>query len=192
MSYAQYNTAATLIGIGICIVQAGIFSGLNLGIFSVSRLRLEVESAGGNEHARKLLRLRAKSNLTLATILWGSVANNVLLTLLSESILAGLGAFLFSTVAITLLGEVIPQAYFSRNAMRLAGRFAGFLKFYELLLFAVAKPTELLLNGWLGPENTNFFREQDFHALLSMHAQAVSSDIGRLESYRRPELSRSR
>ena len=60
--------------------------------------------------------LRANSNFTLATILWGNVATNVLLTLLSESVLAGVGAFVFSTVVITFLGEIIPQAYFSRNA----------------------------------------------------------------------------
>jgi metal transporter CNNM len=37
------------------------------------------------------------SNLTLATVLWGNVTINVLLTLLSDSVLAGLGAFAFST-----------------------------------------------------------------------------------------------
>jgi len=35
----------------------------------------------------------------------GNVATNVLLTLLSESVLAGVGAFVFSTVAITFLAR---------------------------------------------------------------------------------------
>jgi metal transporter CNNM len=96
--------------ISLCIIQTGIFSGLNLALFSVSRLRLEVEAAGGNPDAAKLYALRADSNFALATIIWGNVATNVLLTLLSESVLAGFGAFLFSTVVITLLGEILPQA----------------------------------------------------------------------------------
>jgi CBS domain containing-hemolysin-like protein len=48
----------------------------------------------------------------LATILWGNVGINVLLTMLSDSVLTGLGAFLFSTIAITVIGEITPQAYF--------------------------------------------------------------------------------
>jgi hypothetical protein len=39
--------ALTWIGIAFCIAQSAFFAGLNLAIFSVSRLRLEVEAAGG-------------------------------------------------------------------------------------------------------------------------------------------------
>jgi metal transporter CNNM len=61
-----------------------------------------VEAEGTD--AVKMLGLRADSNFTLATILWGNVATNVLLTLLSESVLAGVGAFVFSTVNAILSG----------------------------------------------------------------------------------------
>lgn len=181
MTQPTYIHVAVWIGIALCVVQAGIFSGLNLAVFSISRLRLEVEAAGGNKDAAKLLTLRTDSNFTLATIIWGNVATNVLLTLLSASILAGLAAFLFSTVVITVLGEIIPQAYFSRNALRIAARFVGFLKFYQVVLFAVAKPTALFLNWWLGPEAIALFRERDVRALLSRHAGAAGTDLGRLE-----------
>jgi metal transporter CNNM len=110
--------AVTWLGIALCVVQTGMFSGLNLAVFSISRLRLEVEAAGGNAYALKLLDLRKDANLTLATILWGNVATTVLLTLLSGSILTGGAAFVFSTIVITMLGEIVPQAYFSRNALR--------------------------------------------------------------------------
>ncbi|MEJ2379105.1 MAG: CNNM domain-containing protein, partial [Pseudolabrys sp.] len=171
----------TWIGIILCIGQAGIFSGLNLAVFNVSRLRLEVEAAGGNAGAAKLLALRADANLLLATILWGNVAANVLLTLLSESVLAGVGAFIFSTFVITLLGEIFPQAYFSRNAIRVAGVFKPMLDFYRVLLYPLAKPTAMLLNFWLGPEGLVLFRERDFRALMSKHVEA-ETDVGRLEA----------
>jgi CBS domain containing-hemolysin-like protein len=100
------------IGIACCITQSAIFSGLNLAIFSISKLRLEVEAASGNREAVQLLALRQDSNFTLATVLWGNVTINVLLTLLSNSVLAGIGAFAFSTIVITLFGEIVPQAYF--------------------------------------------------------------------------------
>ncbi len=182
MAPLPYANVAVSVGIVFCIVQTGIFSGLNLAIFSVSRLRLEVEAAGGNSDAAKLLGLRADSNFALTTIIWGNVATNVLLTLLSKSIFAGVGAFIFSTVAITFLGEIIPQAYFSRNALRIAARFSPFLKFYQVVLFGVAKPTALFLNWWLGPETIALFRERDFRALMSKHVEAVDTDVGSVEA----------
>ena len=83
------------VGIAFCIIQSAIFSGLNLALFSVSKLRLEVEAAGGNRDAISSLGLRKDSNLTLSAVLWGNVTINVLLTLLSDSVLAGIGAFAF-------------------------------------------------------------------------------------------------
>jgi len=169
------------IGVGLSITQGGLFSGLNLAVFSLSRLRLEVESAGGNRNALAVLALRRDSNLTLATILWGNVAANVMLTLLSASVLAGVVGFFFSTVVITCLGEIAPQAYFSRHALRAAARFAPMLKFYRVLLFPLAKPTALALDAWLGSEAITYFRERDFRALIAQHIKAAVPDVGALE-----------
>jgi metal transporter CNNM len=50
------------------------------------------------------------------------------------------------------------------------------------MLFAVAKPTALFLNWWLGPESIALLRERDFRALLSKHVEAEGTDVGRLEA----------
>jgi hypothetical protein len=169
------------LGIAFCVSQSAMFSGLNLAIFSVSRLRLEVEAAGGNRDAERVLDLRRDSNYTLAAILWGNVAVNVLLTLLSDSLLTGVGAFLFSTLVITAFGEIVPQAYFSRNALRMAALLGPVLKAYRLLLYPVAKSTALLLDWWLGPESIVLFRERDFPALITKHVESAGSDVDRIE-----------
>ena len=173
--------AATWAGIVLCLSQSAMFSGLNLALFSVSRLRLEVEAAG-NPDAAVLLGLRRDANLTLSTVLWGNVAVNVLLTLLSDSVLAGVSAFAFSTVVITFFGEIIPQAYFSRNALRMAARLAPVLKTYRVILYPLAKPTAMMLEWWLGPEAITLFRERDFRALIMRHVDAGSGEVGRLEA----------
>jgi hypothetical protein len=170
------------IGIAFCITQSAIFSGLNLAIFSISKLRLEVEAAGGNRDALELLALRKDSNLTLATVLWGNVTINVLLTLLSDSVLAGVGAFVFSTIVITLFGEIFPQAYFARNALRMGARLAPVLRLYQLGLYPVAKPTAMILNWWLGAEGLAFLRERDFRAFITKHVGVVGADVGQLEA----------
>ena len=85
------------LGIAACVAQSAVFSGLNLAVFSLSQLRLQLEADGGNADAARLLELRRNSNQVLATIIWGNVSTTVLLTLLSDSVLAGVEAFLFST-----------------------------------------------------------------------------------------------
>jgi metal transporter CNNM len=169
------------LGIIACVAQSGLFAGLNLAVFSLSQIRLQIEVDGGNADAAKVLELRQNSNQVLATVVWGNVSTNVLLTLLSDSVLAGLSAFFFSAFAITLLGEIIPQAYFSRNALRMTVRFLPFMNFYRVILFPLAKPTAMLLDWWLGPEGVSFLREQDIRQLIARSA-AAGGDIGKLEA----------
>ncbi|MGA0395374.1 MAG: DUF21 domain-containing protein, partial [Rhodospirillales bacterium] len=76
----DFNTITlTWIGIALCITQSAIFSGLNLAMFSLSRLRLETEADSGDRDAIKVLAIRRDSNFLLTTILWGNVSINVLL-----------------------------------------------------------------------------------------------------------------
>ena len=119
------------LGIVFCLSQSAIFSGLNLALLTISRLRLEVEAAGGNPSAIKILALRQDSHFVLTTILWGNVGVNVLLTLLSNSVMAGALSFFFSTFLITFMGEIIPQAYFSRHALRMGALLAPLLHLYQ-------------------------------------------------------------
>src|SRR6267154_255740 len=114
------------LGIIACITLSALVAGLNLAIFSLSQLRLQIEADGGNNDAARVLDLRKNSNQVLATVIWGNVGTNVFLTLLSDSVLAGLGAFLFPAIVITLFGEIAPQAYFSRNALRWRRDFCPF------------------------------------------------------------------
>lgn len=169
------------IGIFICLSQSGILSGLNLAFFNISKLKLELEVEKDNEKARKILKFREDANFLLVTILWGNVAVNVLLSLLSNSILFGVLAFLFSTVVITIIGEIIPQAYCSRNAIRMASMLSPVLKFYQFILFPVAKPTALLLDRWLGKEAITYYREKDLRELVKLHMRSSDTEIQEME-----------
>ncbi len=171
----------TWIGIAICITQSATLSGLNLAYFSISKLRLELEAAKNNKNAIRVLKLREDSNFLLVTILWGNVGVNVLLALLSGSVLAGVLAFLFSTVLITIFGEIIPQAYFSRNAIRVGALLSPVLRFYQIILFPVAKLTALILDKWLGKEGIYFYRERDLREIIKMHVESSDTDINKVE-----------
>lgn len=174
-------TTLVWLGIFFCISQSAMFSGLNLAFFSVSRLRLEVEKTQGNKAAEKVLKMREDANFLLTTILLGNVGINVLLTLLSNQVLAGLGAFLFSTVFITVLGEIMPQAYFSRHALKTAALLSPVLKLYQIFLFPFAKPTALILDKWLGKEGIHFYKEHELMEMIDIHVKAATSDIDAVE-----------
>jgi len=176
------NDALIWLGIALCISQSALFSGSNIAVFSLSRLRLEAAAAAGDKSASVALELRRDANFTLVTILIGNVAINVLLTMLADSVMAGLLAFLFSTVIITSIGEIAPQAYFSRHALKAVALFAPVLRFYRILLWPIAKPTALLLDAWVGTETVPWFRERELHNILRYHAANTGSEVGRVEA----------
>lgn len=171
----------TWLGIALCLSQSATLSGLNLAVFSLSRLRLEAAAEAGDAAAARVLALRRQGHFTLVTILWGNVGVNVLLTLLADSVLAGVAAFLFSTVAITLLGEILPQALLSRHALRAVSLLAPVLRGYQLLLWPVARPTGLLLDALVGAEPIPWFGEEELRGVLRHQARA-GTEVGHLEA----------
>lgn len=169
------------IGIFVCLAHSAMFSGLNLAFFSLSRLRLEAEAGTGNASAAKILALRRDANRLLTTILWGNVAINVLLTLLSNSVMVGAVAFAFSTILITFAGEILPQAYFSRNAMRMASLLAPVMRFYQRLLYPVAGPSAWMLDRLVGEEEILYMRERQLKGVIEKHIESEGAEIDFIE-----------
>ena len=176
------ETVLIWLGVLLCLSQSAMFSGLNLAFFSLSRLQLEILDADGDKRAARVLALRKDASLLLATILWGNVGINVLLTLLVGSVLFGALAFIFSTVIITFGGEILPQAYFSRNALRMASLLAPALRAYQILLLPVALPSARMLDALLGREEVTFYREAELSQLIRHHMeQPGAAEVDRVE-----------
>ncbi|MGM0585109.1 MAG: DUF21 domain-containing protein [Pseudomonadota bacterium] len=181
--------ALSWLGVAFCVSQSALFSGSNIAVFSLSRLRLEAAAAAGDKTASSALELRRDANFRLVTILMGNVAINVLLTMLADSVMAGVLAFLFSTAVITALGEIGPQACFSGNALRAVAIFAPVLRFYRMLFWPLAKPTAVLRSG---PGQTTRFQQHRAAALRGespgLEDQHQKQDAGRdidQQTYRR-------
>ncbi len=175
------ETTFVWIGIFLCLSQSAMFSGLNLAFFAISRLQIEIMASDNNKNAIKVLKLRENSNFLLSTILWGNVGVNTLLALLSGSVLGGIAAFLFSTLFITVFAEVIPQAYFSRNALKIAALLSPAIRFYQVVLFPVARPTAWILDMWLGPEGVHYIKEKMLRQYIVKSMGAPDSGIGPFE-----------
>jgi CBS domain containing-hemolysin-like protein len=175
------NEIITWILIVLCLIQSAIFAGMTLGVFGLGRLRLEIEAEANNKEAIKILQIRRDSNFLLTTLLWGNIATNVLIAQLTDSVLTGASAFLFSTFVITSFAEIAPQAYFSRNALSLGAKLSPLVRFYQMLLYPVAKPTALILDWWLGREKLELFKEQSMRIMLEKHIESGRTDIGAFE-----------
>lgn len=171
----------TWLGIGLCLIHSGLFSGLNLAVFGVTRLRLETEVAAGNTLAVRVLELRRDSHFLLATILWGNVAVNTCLAILSNSVMTGLIAFLFSTIVITVVGEILPQAYFSRHALRMVALLTPIIRFYQVVLSPLSKPTALALDAWLGREGIIYLREGHLREFIKKHIESDHAEVDLFE-----------
>lgn len=172
-----------LLGLGIvlCVVQSGIFSGLNLSLLGVTKLQLSVEAAAGDSIAALILRRRQNSNRLLATIVWGNVSVNTLLALLSNSVFVGWLGFVVSVGLITVVGEIVPQAYFNKNLKRIYRYLDPIVRFYWCILAPVAAPTGWLLDRVVGPDSMEYYRERGLHFLLEHHGDGAG-DISRVEA----------
>lgn len=171
------------IGIFTCLAGSATCSGLTLGFFSLSRIHLELLNKQGNREAKAVLRVRKDANFLLATLLWSNVAVNVLLTLLSEKIMFGVLAFFFSLFGITLFGEILPQAYFARNALMLGAKFAPIVHVLQVVFYPMAKPSALLLDRIVGKEGIAWFKEDELETLINIHAKAPETDISIVEGH---------
>lgn len=175
------DPAIIWLGIFICLTQSAMFSGLNLAFFSLNRMELEVAAGEKNRAAQQVLAMRQDANFVLTTVLWGNVSINVLLALLSNSALAGFSAFLFSTIFITLFGEIMPQAYFSRHALKMASLLSPIFRFYQFILYPVAKPSASFLDMWLGKEGIVYLRERELHRVIRKHVESEEAELDVLE-----------
>ena len=114
---------------------SGTFSGLNLGLMSLTEDDLNVVIQGSTDPkevrwAKKILPVRKRGNLLLCTLLVGNTLVNVMLAILTDPIwtwmfgpgtLGTVFALAVPTALIVIFGEIIPQAYCGRNALFIGG-----------------------------------------------------------------------
>jgi metal transporter CNNM len=55
------------------------------------------------------------------------------------------------------------------------------LRFYQFLLYPVARPTAWILDAWLGGEEIRYYRDRDLRRVIQLHMEAAESDIARME-----------
>lgn len=170
-----------MIIIVIClIILSATFSGLTIGMFSLSLSFLERKIKLGNKDAEKIYKFRKNGNRLLCTLLLGNVAINSAISLVMSELASGLVAGVISTTLIFLFGEVLPQATFARHAFYIGSKTTWLVWFLMKLLWPLAKPMSMLLDFIFGKELNELFSKDELEALLEDQSSKIDSDERRI------------
>ncbi|KAL7676780.1 hypothetical protein ACOME3_003030 [Neoechinorhynchus agilis] len=152
-------------------------SGLNLGLLSldISDLRIIMEAGSSTErrYAKIVYHLRSKGNMLLVAIVLSNSAFNAVNTIILESRLKGIGASIASTILITVFGEVVPQAVFSRFSLAVGAVTSWITRTLMFVTSPFSWPVGKLLDYILGKEPPSSYPREKVQILLKEQIPGV-------------------
>src|SRR6202453_3260707 len=101
----------------LLVLASAVCSGLNIAVMSLDMGDLRRKAKLGNRQAKRVLPLRQRTHLTLASILLTNVAAVSATSLVLSQRLNGWAAGLVSTLLIVVFGEEMPQDLFTKNSL---------------------------------------------------------------------------
>lgn len=151
--------------------MSAIFSGLTLGMFSLSLNDLERKIKLGNKKAEKIYAIRKNGNFLLCTLNFGNTAINAVVTTLMATAITGGGwiAPVVASVSIFIFAEIMPQAIFSRHAFEVGAKTTWLVRIFMVLMWLVAKPMSMLLDFIFGKEIRERYNKEELSAVLEEH-----------------------
>ncbi len=165
----------------LLLALSALFSGLTLGLMGLSTHSLARKARLGDRAAAAIYPIRKNGNQLLATLLLGNVAVNAALSIFLGSLAPGFLAGIMATGLILILGELIPQAVFSRHALTFGERTAPLVRFLILLTWPITYPIGLALDRILGEELPTIYSKRELMEIISEHEDSEASTIDRDE-----------
>jgi putative hemolysin len=152
-----------LVSVAAALLFAAMLGGTEIGMYSLSRPRVEAEAAQGHRAAKTILGLLRHESWVLTTLLVANNMANQVATLLTDSALATTGVppaarelvvALVITPPTLLFAELLPKDLFRRRPHALVGWTAPVIAFVRLVLAPLVLPLHALntvlarLFGW--------------------------------------------
>lgn len=171
------KTLIILLAVLALVLFSAICSGLNVGIVSLDEGDLRRKAKLNNETAKRILPFRKNLHLSLAAILLSNVATISGTSLLLDNRFNGFIAEIASTLLIVVLGEVLPQAFFARNALKFCAELTPLLRTMIVVTYPIAKPLQLLLDNLFGHQGPHLQSRRELGLLIAEHAMAAESEL---------------
>lgn len=163
---------------------SAVTSGLNLGLMSLDMNELAVISSCGDQrersYAKTIAPLRRRGNYLLCSLLLGNVMVNSTLTVILEEMTSGLIAVIGSTLAIVILGEIVPQAFCARQGLAVGAKTIYLTYAFMIITFPLSYPISRLLDCILGEEKGNVYdreRLMEFIRITGHHTQLEEDEV---------------
>ena len=127
--------------------------------------------------AKKVLPLRQSTHLTLAAILLTNVAAVSATSLVLESVLIGLIAGLVTTILMVIFGEILPQAIFSRDALKYCARLSWAMRLMIFITYPVSKLIQLLLDNLFSKQKAQLQSRHELGIMITEHLGHEESEL---------------
>jgi metal transporter CNNM len=171
------STVILVIQVSLLVLLAAVCSGLNVAVLSLDLPDLRRKAKLGNKQAKRILPLRNNVHLLLGSILFTNVAAASAISILLGDQLNGFVAALISTLLLVILGEVFPQALFSKNALMWSSRFSWLLKTMIAVTYIASKPLQLLLDKLFPLKRGNLQSRHELGLLINEHLADERSEL---------------
>ena len=165
--------------IGLVIFSA-LFSGLTLGLMGLNKDELERKIKLGNDEsklAEKVYSVRKNGNLLLCTLLLGNVGVNSVLAVFLGDFGSGLTAVLISTGLITIFGEILPQAFISKHALKVGAKTVFIVRAFQFVLYPIVKPLSMFVDWLVGKEMPTIYSKKEMVEIIKDHEDSKDSKI---------------
>lgn len=177
-----------LIGFLVCLFLSGVFSGMETGIYSMERVRLEVMAAAGDRRAARLLALVARPAAAVCTILVINNVVNYLVAHFSGEVLARASGAAVSDLELELVntlcvvpvlfifGELLPKDLFLRYPTRMVSLAQPLFEVAARLVWPIVFVLTRLLHRLGGAEGDDraggLFHREALHRVLTVENEA--------------------
>ncbi len=165
----------------ILLFLSALFSGLTLGIMGLNLSELKRKVNLGDKNAIKVLSVRKNGSLLLCSLLLANTAINSAISVFMTSIASGIVAGTVSTISIVLIGEIAPQAIFSRHALRFGAKMTWFMKVVMFVMYPFAKPVAMLIDKVFGKEPLTTWDKKEIAEIIKTHeGESIDADENRI------------
>jgi len=131
----------------------------------------------GDKQAKRVLPLRQNVHLLLGSILFTNVAAASATAIVLGEYLNGLVAGIISTFLLVIIGEVFPQALFSKNSLAWTSRFSPLLKLMIIITYPASKPLQLVLDKLFPKTVRTLHSRGELGLIIDDHIDATNSEL---------------
>lgn len=157
--------------------MSAICSGLNVALMALNPDDLRRKAKLGDRAALRVLPLRRATHLSLSAILLVNIAAVSTTSLVLDSVFYGVVAAILATLLTVIFGEIFPQAFFLRNALKVSALFAPFLRTIIILSWPISRPLQLLLDRLFRDESRHLQTRHELGLMLSEHLGTNESEL---------------